>query len=90
MRVFWEPRKARLNCLKHGIHFSDAEAVLFDPMALTQEDVTSASERRFVTIGIDHLGRTVVSSQRDEDLRLISARHATRRERRQYEEGIRL
>ncbi|HEU5182161.1 MAG TPA: BrnT family toxin [Candidatus Polarisedimenticolia bacterium] len=87
-----DPRKARINYLKHGIHFSDAEAALFDPMALTQEDVTSASERRFVTIGIDHLGRTVVVvySQRDEDLRLISARHATRRERRQYEEGIRL
>jgi uncharacterized DUF497 family protein len=85
------PVKARTNYLKHGIRFSDAEGVLFDPMALTREDLTSMSERRFVTIGVDHLGRAVVVVYvpRDKDLRLISARHATRKERRHYEERVR-
>jgi uncharacterized protein len=92
MRVVWDPRKARANHLKHGVRFSDAEGVLFDPMAVTREDATSMSERRFVTIGADHLGRivVVVHAPGGDELRLISARHATRKERRQYEEGIRL
>lgn len=92
MRVVWDPRKARANHLKHGVRFSDAEGVLFDPLAVTREDVTSMSERRFVTIGVDHLGRAVVVvyAPRGEDLRLISARRATRKERLQYEEGVRL
>lgn len=42
MRVGWDPGKARANLLKHGVRFSDAEGVLFDPLALTREDVTSA------------------------------------------------
>lgn len=91
MRVFWDPRKARINYLKHGIRFSDAEGVLVDPMALTREDVASMSEQRFVSLGIDFLGRVVVVvyASRKENLRLISARPATRKERRQDEEGIR-
>jgi len=91
MRVVWDPRKARANHLKHGVRFSDADGVFFDPLAVTREDITSTAERRFVTIGVDHLGRVVVVvyAPRGEDLRLISARHATRKERRQYEEGVR-
>ena len=89
--MVWDPRKARANHLKHGVHFSDAEGVLFDPLAVTREDVTSRSERRFVTIGVDHLGRAVVVvyARRGEEIRLISARVATRKERLQYEEGVR-
>ena len=92
MRVLWDPRKAKTNYLKHGIHFSDAEGVLFDPMALTREDVASMSEPQFVTMGADHLGRVVVVAYvwRGEDLRLISARPATRKERQHYEERVRL
>jgi len=91
MRVVWDPSKARANHLKHGVRFSDAEGALFDPLAITREDVTSVAEHRFVTIGVDHIGRVVVVvyAPRGETLRLISARHATRKERQQYAEGIR-
>lgn len=60
-------------------------------MALTREDPTSEEERRFVTIGIDHAGRliVVVYTHRGKVFRLISARRATRKERHEYEEGVR-
>lgn len=92
MRVIWDPRKARANFQKHGVRFSDAEGVLFDPNALTAEDPIAEGEQRFVSIGMDPLGRilVVVYTHRGEDLRLISARRATRKERQQYEAGIRL
>jgi len=90
--VTWDPRKAKANLLKHGVQFSDAEGVLFDPMALTREDEATEGERRFVSIGMDHPGRVVVVvfSPRSETIRVISARRATRKERRQYAERIRL
>jgi hypothetical protein len=91
MRVVWDPGKARTNLRKHGIRFSDAEGVLFDPNALTAEDPSAEGEQRFVTIGMDPFSRVlvVVYTHRGEDLRLISARRATRKERQQYEAGIR-
>lgn len=90
MRVVWDPIKARQNLQKHRVRFSDAELVLSDPSALTTEDREALGEPRFVTIGMDANGRTlvVVYTHRGNDLRLISARVATRREKRQYEEGI--
>lgn len=91
MRVIWDPRKAKANFQNRGIRFSDAEGVLFDPNALTVEDPTAEGEQRFVSTGMDTLGRilVVVYTYRGEDIRLISARRATRKERRQYEAGIR-
>jgi len=88
--VLWDPEKAKVNLKKHGVRFSDAETVLFDPNALTREDVESEGEQRFVTVGMDALGRIliVVYTYRGEDIRLISARSATKRERMQYEKGI--
>lgn len=90
MDVLWDPEKAKVNLKKHGVRFSDAETVLFDPNALTREDVESEGEQRFVTVGMDALGRIliVVYTYRGEDIRLISARSATKRERMQYEKGI--
>lgn len=90
MDVVWDPEKARENLKKHGVRFSDAETVLFDPSALTREDMESEGEQRFVTVGMDTLGHilVVVYTYRGEDIRLISARFATKRERMQYEEGI--
>jgi uncharacterized DUF497 family protein len=90
MKITWDPAKAESNFRKHKIRFSDAEAVLFDPMALTIEDETTESEQRFVSVGADALNRVVVVvyTYRGEDIRLISARRATRRERKAYEEGI--
>jgi len=90
--ILWDPEKARSNHQKHGVRFSDAETVLFDPLAITNEDETGDEERRFVTIGLDAVGRilVVVYCYRGDDIRLISARSANHKERQQYEEGIRL
>jgi uncharacterized DUF497 family protein len=83
-------RKAKANWGKHGVRFSDAETVLFDPAAVTREDLSARGEQRFVTVGTDAEGRVpiVVYFYREDDVRLISARSATRKERLEYEEGI--
>ena len=90
MDIVWDPAKARINMKQHGIRFSDAEMVLFDPSALTREDLDVKYEQCFVTIGMDTTGRilVVVYSYRGEDIRLISARFAIKRERERYEKGI--
>ncbi len=91
MDVVWDPEKAKANFLKHGVRFSDAEGVLYDPMALAREDEASEGERRFVAIGMDHLTRivVVVFTVRSETVRIISARRASRREREQYAKRVR-
>jgi len=85
----WDARKARLNLEKHGVDFADAVGALEDELALTTEDVGTLSEKRLVTLGMDLLGRliVVVYTWRGKRIRLLSARKATRRERRQYEEN---
>jgi len=90
MRIEWDPLKAATNLRKHGIRFADAEAVLFDPVGITRDDPGSRSEPRWVTVGTDAVGRiiVVVYTYSGDDIRMISARRATRRERAQYEEGI--
>jgi uncharacterized DUF497 family protein len=90
MEVEWDPNKAAINLKKHSVRFSDAEAVLFDPSALSFEDRTAQGEQRFIVIGMDHLWRllVVVYTERGNRVRLISARFATRSERKQYESGI--
>ena len=90
MKVEWDPNKAAINLQKHGVRFSDAESVLFDPNALSFEDTTAQGESRFITIGMDHLWRllVVVYTDRGNRVRLISARSATRSERQKYESGI--
>ena len=90
MNIVWDPDKAKINYQKHKIHFSDAESVLYDTMALTIEDQNIGGEKRFVTVGADSTGRIVlvVYTYRANSIRLISARKATSSERRYYEEGI--
>lgn len=90
MEVEWDANKAASNLQKHGVRFSDVEAVLFDPNALSFEDTTAQGEQRFVAIGMDHLWRllVVVYTERGNRVRLISARSATRSERQKYESGI--
>ena len=88
MEFEWDAGKAASNQHKHGVDFADAATVLYDGFAVTLPD-DHPSEQRFVTIGVDALGRllVVVYAWRDECVRLISARRATARERRQYEES---
>jgi hypothetical protein len=84
--VQWDPDKAAGNLEKHGIDFADAATALEDELALTMPD-EDADEDRFVTLGTDALGRLLVVTYtwRDDEHRLISARPATRPERRAYE-----
>jgi uncharacterized protein len=79
--------KASVNLEKHGISFADVEGVLEDPLAVTVEDPDAHGERRFITIGIGSAGDllVVVWTERGEECRVISARRATRKERKQYE-----
>ena len=88
MEVEWDVRKAASNLQTHGIDFADAATVLYDELAVTIAD-EERDEERFVTIGMDALGRllVVVFTWRGDRMRLISARRATPRERRQYEGG---
>jgi uncharacterized DUF497 family protein len=84
----WDRRKARSNLQKHGVDFADAALVLENPMALTMPDPDFEAEDRFLTVGSDPRGRVLVVAYtwRGDTVRIISARKATRRERRQYEE----
>ncbi|MGH7918024.1 MAG: BrnT family toxin [Candidatus Binataceae bacterium] len=85
----WDEGKARANLRKHRIDFADAAIVLEDGRALTVTD-DDQEEERFVTIGMDALGRVlvVINTIRGERVRIISARRATRRERAEYEQNL--
>lgn len=89
MAYEWDPEKAKANLLKHYIRFADAVIALEDERALTIRDIYSEEEERWVTLGMDAFGRllTVVYPWRADNIRLISARLATARERRQYEKS---
>lgn len=82
----WDLRKARSNLRKHGVRFADAASVFEDPRAVTARDERSG-ELRFVTVGEDSLGRHLVVAYvwRGEVVRIIPARRATARERREHE-----
>jgi uncharacterized DUF497 family protein len=84
----WDPAKAAANRRKHRVSFADTVPVFEDPRAMTVDD-PHPSESRFVTVGLDALGRVLVVSwtSRESAIRIISVRKATRQERRQYEEG---
>lgn len=90
MNIDWDPNKARANSANHGVLFSDAEAILYDPNGITPENDRAEGEQRFVTLGLEALGRAlvVVYTYRGDTIRIISARRAARNEVRAYERGI--
>ena len=86
----WDNRKAQSNKRKHGISFEEASTVFGDPLSVTIPDSGhSIGEDRFVTIGISINEKliVVVHADRDDIIRIISARSATRHEREQYEQA---
>ena len=90
MKFEWDPEKARSNLRKHGVPFEEAATALKDPMAATGCDPDhSVGEERFVTFGVSERGRLLVVAHTEEDdtLRIISARVASKGERKIYEEG---
>ena len=87
MQVQYDPAKAAAIVQKHGVSFADAEGVLRDPLALTIEDPDAQGEQRYVAIGLGSGGELLVVAyaECEGEYRLISARRATRRERKGYE-----
>ena len=89
LRFDWDPEKAESNLAKHGVPFSEAATAFGDPLSLTVPDPDhSESEARFVLVGISFRSRLVVvaHAESEDAIRIISARLASKAERRVYEE----
>lgn len=84
----WDESKARANLSKHAVSFGEASTVFGDPLSLTIPDPHSQAEDRFIILGHSNQGKllVVVHTERGDNIRIISARRASRRERRDYEE----
>jgi uncharacterized DUF497 family protein len=86
----WDVGKAAENVLKHGVSFEEARTVFADVMSLTIPDPDhSEGELRWIQLGMSSRRRLLVvaCTERGDRVRIISSRLATKRERRQYEEG---
>ncbi len=89
LQFTWDPAKAAANLSKHGVSFEDAATVFRNPLAKVLPDPThSEDEVRLLIIGHSAGGRLllVVFTETADRLRVISARDASARERREYEE----
>ena len=90
MKFEWDPHKAIANRGRHRIDFNEAARVFEDPLSTTfPDDAHSDHGMRFLTIGTSRPGRILVvaHTERNDTIRIISARRATRREREFYEQG---
>lgn len=90
MQFEWDPRKAAANLKRHGVSFEEAATAFRDPLSATARDPDhSVGEDRFITFGVSNRGRVLAVShtERGDILRIISARQATKGERKIYEEG---
>jgi len=86
----WDPEKAAANVRRRRVSFNEAATVLEDPLSTTfPDEAHSEGEIRFVTVGVSQRGRLLVvaHTERNDTIRIISARRATRREREFYEQG---
>jgi uncharacterized DUF497 family protein len=90
MEFEWDDTKAEANERKHGVPFAEAMTVFADPLSLTGYDPDhSVDEDRYITMGLSATGRLLIVSHADRGdlVRIISAREATRGERKDYEDG---
>ena len=90
MQFEWDSAKAAANVKRHRVSFHAAAAVLEDPLSTTfPDEAHSEEEARFLTIGASTRGQVLVvaHTERNDTVRIISARQATRREREFYEQG---
>ena len=86
----WDENKAKSNLAKHAVSFAEATTVFSDPLSLTIPDPAhSQVEDRFIIIGSSYQRKllVVVHTERGDNIRIISARRATKRERMNYEEN---
>lgn len=89
MQFEWDTAKAAENLAKHGVSFEEAATVFRDTLSATGADPDhSVGEERFITFGVSTSGRLLVvaHTERGDTIRIISARPATRGERKIYEE----
>ena len=89
LQFIWDPGKAAANLRKHGVSFEDASSVFRNPLAKVLPDPThSEHEQRSLIIGHSVAGRLllVVFTEAEDRIRITSARDASARERREYEE----
>ncbi|MGH8000900.1 MAG: BrnT family toxin [Brasilonema sp.] len=87
----WDKEKERANLKKHKVSFDEASTVFNDPFYFTIDDTLhSTGEYRFIVIGYSQTQQLlfVVYTERGDNIRIISARPATSRERRIYEQGF--
>ena len=92
MEFEWDPEKAERNVRRHGVAFTEAMTIFADPLEVTISDVThSEDEFRFLSLGRSEAGRLLVVAytERQGRIRIISAREATPKERRDHESGSR-
>jgi uncharacterized DUF497 family protein len=85
----WDPNKAKANLKKHGVSFEEAESVFYDDLATQFYDETPSGEPRFILLGMSNLSRVLIvvhceRGRKDQLLRIISARKATRSEQKYY------
>jgi uncharacterized protein len=86
----WNPSKAATNYQKHGVSFTEAATVFNDALGVAFPDPDhSRGESRYVMIGLSRRGQLLIVAytEREEKIRIITARPATRQERRFYEQG---
>jgi uncharacterized DUF497 family protein len=91
IKVVWSEKKNRQNISKHKIDFDEAKTIFDDPMQISMSDPDhSFDELRFITIGISEQNRLLIIAHTfsDDKIRIITARKPTRRERKNYEEGV--
>ena len=90
MDVEFDPQKAVANFRKHRVGFEEAATCFFDQLALSMEDPFSQDENRWILIGMSVKARylTVVYTIRNKQLRIISARKATKREVKNYAQRV--
>ena len=89
LRFEWNSEKAVRNLAKHGVSFQEAETVFGDPLGrIVTDSRQPEDEERYVLLGLSYRQRLLAGmfTERAELVRIISARQATRRERRSYEE----
>lgn len=86
----WDEQKAQQNLEKHGISFEEAATIFGDPFSLTIDaPLHSIDEKRCVTLSYSEAQRLLIVVQnRGDNIRIISARAATRRERKTYEQNF--
>ena len=90
MYFSWDPKKAAANRRNHGVSFAEAATAFKDPLSVTIPDPDhSVREERFLLVGTSSLGRLLVVAHRElgPEIRIITARSATRPERASYEEA---